>query len=119
MLIPLEAVLVGEKSYYYKVFKLGNIDIWTGKFFVVGDCPVPCRMFITFLASTHGVSIALSPPAFHLVIIKNVSRCCQMFLGEQNLSPFLVEKNYATESQLIVIYTSTFFTLSPKGWREC
>lgn len=31
---------------------LGNIDIWAGQF-VVGDCPVPSRMFTAFLASNH------------------------------------------------------------------
>ena len=41
------------------------------------------------------------PPApSTFLTIKNVSRHCHMFPGEQNLLPFLVEKNCTNSSQL-------------------
>lgn len=56
----------------------------------------------------------------HLVTIRNVSRYCQVFPGEQSLPSHPWERR-TTLMKLshTVIHTSAFLTFSPKGWREC
>lgn len=59
---------------------LALLTFWTRWFFVIGSCPVHCRMFsIAVLHLIDGSSITLS-----VVTTKNIFRHCQLSPGRQN-----------------------------------
>lgn len=57
---------------------LSTTDIWVREFFIVGNCPMHCRILLASLVSTHWM-----PVPYPLgVTTQNVSRHCQISLGQ-------------------------------------
>lgn len=79
-------ILASNSSVLLEFFNLSNNDIFTTSFFVVGRCPVYCRVFssIFYFYTLNASSIHNSPRPPPVGTIINVSKHWQMSPGGQN-----------------------------------